>query len=114
MPVSTEALIPSLCRVPPAPQWQDHKRRASTKFEPEKARRPPPLFLASSNIVGGEVSPDSNPLRSPVIHKPTLKGVGKSDCEVRIISIAESVSEVAWESLDYRSNGIFFDVYDMA
>ena len=43
--------------------------------------------------------------QTPTAHKPTLKGVGKSDCEVKIVSISESESEIppdAFASKDSR------------
>lgn len=32
--------------------------------------------------------------QTPTAHKPTLKGVGKSDCEVKIVSISECETEI--------------------
>ena len=36
--------------------------------------------------------------QTPTAHKPTLKGVGKSDCEVKIVSIYECESEIPPEA----------------
>ena len=36
--------------------------------------------------------------QTPTAHKPTLKGVGKSDCEVKIVSISECESEIPPEA----------------
>ena len=36
--------------------------------------------------------------QTPTAHKPTLKGVGKSDCEVKIVSVSECESEIPPEA----------------
>ncbi len=109
MPISTEDQILPTHQNPQTRQWQAHKRRTSSKFEPEANRKPSRLFLTKEKNGGGHDSPHLDALRSPTVHKPTLKGVGKSDCEVRIVSIAECESEVAYESLGDGSNGMSQD-----
>ena len=37
-------------------------------------------------------------VQTPTAHKPTLKGVGKSDCEVKIVSVSECENEIPPEA----------------
>ena len=67
---------------------------------------PEPLRIDS--IPSYESSTDQADLeaQTPTAHKPTLKGVGKSDCEVKIVSISECESEIAPEAFaDQNSRG---------
>lgn len=59
---------------------------------------PEPLQIDS--IPPYESSSDQAELeaQTPTAHKPTLKGVGKSDCEVKIVSISECESEIPPEA----------------
>ena len=59
---------------------------------------PEPLQIDS--IPPYESSSDQAELeaQTPTAHKPTLKGVGKSDCEVKIVSVSECESEIPPEA----------------
>lgn len=59
---------------------------------------PEPLHIDS--IPPYEANSDQAELeaQTPTAHKPTLKGVGKSDCEVKIVSISECESEIPPEA----------------
>lgn len=45
--------------------------------------------------------------QTPTAHKPTLKGVGKSDCEVKIVSISECESEIPPEAFADKNSRMF-------
>ena len=59
---------------------------------------PEPLHIES--VPSYEKSLDQAELeaQTPTAHKPTLKGVGKSDCEVKIVSVSECESEIPPEA----------------
>lgn len=108
MPISTEDQAPSTNQVPETVQWQAHRRRTSSKSEPAHKRKFKSLCVTSLSLADegeGQVDAELEALRSPNAHKPVLKGVGKSDCEVRIVSIAECENEVSWESLGTGGDG---------
>ena len=43
-------------------------------------------------------------VQTPTAHKPTLKGVGKSDCEVKIVSVSECESEIPPEAFTDKNS----------
>ena len=45
--------------------------------------------------------------QTPTAHKPTLKGVGKSDCEVKIVSISECESEIPSEAFADKNSRMY-------
>ncbi len=45
--------------------------------------------------------------QTPTAHKPTLKGVGKSDCEVKIVSIFECESEIPPEAFAEKNSRMY-------
>lgn len=68
---------------------------------------PEPLQIDS--IPPYESSSDQAELeaQTPTAHKPTLKGVGKSDCEVKIVSISECESEVPPEAFADKNSRMY-------
>ena len=46
--------------------------------------------------------------QTPTAHKPTLKGVGKSDCEVKIVSISECESEIPLDAFADKNSRTFW------
>ena len=46
-------------------------------------------------------------VQTPTAHKPTLKGVGKSDCEVKIVSISECESEIPPEAFADKNSRMY-------
>lgn len=61
-------------------------------------RLPDPLRIDSISPHEGVPDPAELEPQTPTAHKPTLKGVGKSDCEVKIVSISECESEIPPEA----------------
>lgn len=45
--------------------------------------------------------------QTPTAHKPTLKGVGKSDCEVKIVSIFECENEIPPEAFADKGSRMY-------
>ena len=45
--------------------------------------------------------------QTPTAHKPTLKGVGKSDCEVKIVSVSECESEIPLDAFADKNSRTF-------
>ena len=76
---------------------------------------PEPIYIES--IPCYENSPDQAELeaQTPTAHKPTLKGVGKSDCEVKIVSVSECESEIPPEAFaDEKSRMYYVLLYSRA
>ena len=71
---------------------------------------PEPLYIGS--IPSYENNPGQAELeaQTPTAHKPTLKGVGKSDCEVKIVSVSECESEIPTKAFA-DSNSRMHDVF---
>ena len=46
--------------------------------------------------------------QTPTAHKPTLKGVGKSDCEVKIVSVSECESEIPPEAFADKNSRMYY------
>ena len=46
-------------------------------------------------------------VQTPTAHKPTLKGVGKSDCEVKIVSVSECESEIPSEAFTDKNSRMY-------
>ena len=46
--------------------------------------------------------------QTPTAHKPTLKGVGKSDCEVKIVSVSECESEIPLDAFADKNSRTFW------
>ena len=69
---------------------------------------PEPLHIES--IPSYENSPDQAELeaQTPTAHKPTLKGVGKSDCEVKIVSVSECESEIPPEAFADKNSRMYY------
>ena len=86
--VTADGDVPGLDRLSPH-EWSIPNR---SKFPLKKI--PEPLQIDS--IPPDESNPDQAELeaQTPTAHKPTLKGVGKSDCEVKIVSVSECESEI--------------------
>ena len=68
---------------------------------------PEPLQIGS--IAPYESTSDQVELevQTPTAHKPTLKGVGKSDCEVKIVSVAECESEIPFEAFIDKNSRMY-------
>ena len=45
--------------------------------------------------------------QTPTAHKPTLKGVGKSDCEVKIVSVSECENEIPPEAFADKNSRMY-------
>lgn len=45
--------------------------------------------------------------QTPTAHKPTLKGVGKSDCEVKIVSVSECENEIPPEAFADKNSCMY-------
>ena len=71
-----------------------------------------PKSLHIGSILSYENNPDQAELeaQTPTAHKPTLKGVGKSDCEVKIVSVSECESEIPPEAFADNSSRMY-DVF---
>lgn len=65
--------------------------------------------LQIDSIPSYESSPDQAELeaQTPTAHKPTLKGVGKSDCEVKIVSISECESEIPPDAFASKNSRMY-------
>ena len=61
----------------------------------EVKRLPQPLTIKSSHVTEGSVPLIDAEPKTPSAHIPTLKGVGKSDCQVRIVEIVECEHDIA-------------------
>lgn len=79
-------------------QSSPHEWSKPTRNKFPLKKLPEPLQIDS--IPPYESSSDQAELeaQTPTAHKPTLKGVGKSDCEVKIVSISECESEIPAEA----------------
>lgn len=66
------------------------------KFPRKKV--PEPLQIESIPPYESSLDQAELEAQTPTAHKPTLKGVGKSDCEVKIVSISECESEIPPEA----------------
>ena len=69
---------------------------------------PEPLHIGS--IPSYENSSDQAQLeaQTPTAHKPMLKGVGKSDCEVKIVSVSECESEIPLEAFADKNSRTYY------
>ena len=45
--------------------------------------------------------------QTPTAHKPTLKGIGKSDCEVKIVSVSECESDIPLDAFADKNSRTF-------
>ena len=81
---------------------QEWSMPTHTQFPLKK--RPEPIQIDS--IPPYESSSDQAELeaQTPTAHKPTLKGVGKSDCEVKIVSVSECESEIPPEAFTDKNS----------
>ena len=69
---------------------------------------PEPLHIES--IPSYETSLDQTELeaQTPTAHRPTLKGVGKSDCEVKIVSVSECESGIPPEAFAHKNCRMYY------
>ena len=83
----------------PHEEWSTNNHK---KFPVKKI--PEPIHIDSIPSYENNTEPDELEAQTPTAHKPTLKGVGKSDCEVKIVSVFECENEIPPEAFADESN----------
>ena len=69
---------------------------------------PEPLHIESVPSYADSLDQAELEAQTPTAHKPTLKGVGKSDCEVKIVSVSECESEIPPEAFADKNSCMYY------
>ena len=78
---------------------------ADNKFHLKKL--PEPLHIESISQYGRRSDHTELEAQTPTAHKPTLKGVGKSDCEVKIVSVSECECDIPLDAFADKNSRTF-------
>ena len=82
----------------PLDQFSTHEWSIPTHTKFPLKKIPEPLHIDPIPPYANSSDQAELEAQTPTAHKPTLKGVGKSDCEVKIVSVAECESEIPPEA----------------
>ena len=69
---------------------------------------PEPLHIGSIPSYENNLDQAELEAQTPTAHKPTLKGIGKSDCEVKIVGVSECESEIPPEAFADKSSRMYY------
>ena len=68
---------------------------------------PEPLHIESIPSYENSLDQAELEAQTPTAHKPTLKGIGKSDCEVKIVSVSECETEIPPEAFADKNSRMY-------
>ena len=77
-------------------------------------RVPEPLHIESISQYDSRSDQSELEAQTPTAHKPTLKGVGKSDCEVKIVSVSECESDIPLEAFADKNSRTFLSFLNVS